>query len=44
MFGLSVPLLDILAVFADPEEWVESDQLRIHNLLLKSIAQVNVRS
>ena len=44
MSGLSVPLLDVLAVSADPEELVESGQLCMHNLLLKSIAQVNVRS
>ena len=50
MFGLAVPLLDILAVFADPEEWAEPSQLPMHNLLLKPnckaslvIVQVNVR-
>ena len=37
MFGLFVLLLDVLAVFADPEGWIELDQLPIHNLLLKSI-------
>ena len=51
MFGLFVPLLDILAILADPEEWAELGQLPIHNLLLKSISKepviivpVNVRS
>ena len=51
MFGLFVPLLDILAILSDPEEWAESGQLPMHNLLLKSISkepvivvQVNVRS
>ena len=51
MFGLFVPLLDILAMLSDPEEWAELDQLPIHNLLLKfnskeplSIVPVNVRS
>ena len=51
MFGLFVPLLDILAKLSDPEEWAELGQLPIHNLLLKSnskepvsIVQVNVRS
>ena len=51
MFGLSVPLLDVLAILSDPEEWAGSDQLPMHNLLLKSISkepvivvQVNVRS
>ena len=51
MFGLFVPLLDILAMLSDPEEWAESGQLPMHNLLLKSISkepvivvQVNVRS
>ena len=39
MFGLFVPLLDILAMFANPEEWIELDQLPIHNLLLKSIVR-----
>ena len=48
---LFVPLLDILAILSDPEEWAELGQLPIHNLLLKSnskepvsIVQVNVRS
>ena len=36
MFGLFVPLLDILAILSDPEEWAELGQLPIHNLLLKS--------
>ena len=51
MFKLLVPLLDVLAVVADPEEWAEPNQLPLHNLLLKSvckapvmIVQVNVRS
>ena len=51
MFGLFLPLLDILAILSDPEEWTESGQLPMHNLLLKSISkepvivvQVNVRS
>ena len=51
MFGLFVPLLDVLAILSDPEEWAELGQLPIHNLLLKSnskepvsIVQVNVRS
>ena len=51
MFGLFVPILNVLAVFADPEEWVELSQLPIHSLLLKSVCkafvvtvQVNVRS
>ena len=51
VFGLFVPLLDVLAILSDPEEWAELDQLPIHNLLLKSnskepvlIVQVNVRS
>ena len=51
MFGLFVPLLDILAVVADPEEWAELSQLPIHNLLLRSvckafvvIVQANVQS
>ena len=51
MFGLFVPLLDILAILSDPEEWAESGQLPKHNLLLKSISkepiivvQVNVKS
>ena len=51
MFGLFVPLLDVLAILSDPEEWTESGQLPMHNLLLKSISketvivvQVNVRS
>ena len=39
MFGLFVPLLDILVVFANPEEWAELDQPPIHNLLLKSIVR-----
>ena len=39
MFGLFVPLLDVLAVFANPEEWAELGQLPIHNLLLKSIVR-----
>ena len=39
MFGLFVPLLDVLAVFANPEEWMELDQLAINNLLLKSIGR-----
>ena len=37
MFGLFVPLLDILVVFANPEECAELDKLPIHNILLKSI-------
>ena len=51
MFGLFMPLLDVLAILSDPEEWAESGQLPMHNLLLKSISkepvivvQVNVRS
>ena len=51
MFGLFVPLLDVLAMLSDPEEWAELGQLPMHNLLLKSISkepvivvQVNVRS
>ena len=51
MFGLFVPLLDILAILSDPEEWAELGQLPIHNLLLKSnskepvsIVQVSVKS
>ena len=51
MFGLFVPLLDVLAILSDPGEWAELDQLPIHNLLLKSnskepvsIVKVNVRS
>ena len=51
MSGLFVPLLDILAILSDPEEWAESGQLPMHNLLLKSISkepvivvQVNVKS
>ena len=51
MFGLFVPLLDILAILSDPEEWAELGQLPMYNLLLKSISkepvivvQVNVRS
>ena len=51
MFGLFVPLLDVMAILSDPEEWAELGQLSIHNLLLKSyskepvlIVQVNVRS
>ena len=51
MFGLFVPLSDILAILSDPEEWAELGQLPIHNLLLKSnskepvsIVQVNVGS
>ena len=51
MFGLFVPLLDILTILLDPEELAELGQLPIHNLLLKSnskepvsIVQVNVRS
>ena len=51
MFGLFVPLLDVLAILSDPEEWAESGQLPMHNLLLKSISKepvivvpVNVRS
>ena len=51
MFGLFVPLLDVLAILSDPEEWAELGQLPIHNLLLKSnskepvlIVPVNVRS
>ena len=51
MFGLLVPLLDVLAILSDPEEWAELGQLPMHNLLLKSISkepvivvQVNVRS
>ena len=50
-FGLFVPLLDVLATLSDSEEWAESGQLPMHNLLLKSISkepvivvQVNVRS
>ena len=46
-----MPLLDVLAVFADPEEWAEPSQLPMHNLLLKPVCkaflvtiQVNVRS
>ena len=41
MFGLFVPLLDVLAVFADPEEWAELSQLPMHNLLLKSVKHCN---
>ena len=37
MFRLFVPPLDILAVFADPEEWAELSQLPMYNLLLKSV-------
>ena len=37
MVGLVVPLSDVLAVFADPEEWAELSQLPMHNLLLKSV-------
>ena len=51
MSGLFVPLLDVLAIPSDSEEWAESGQLPMHNLLLKSISeepvivvQVNVRS
>ena len=51
MFGLFMPLLDVLAILSDPEEWAEPGQLPMHNLLLKSISkepvivvQVNVRS
>ena len=51
MFGLFVPLLDILAILSDPEEWAELGQLPMHKLLLNSISkeplivvQVNVRS
>ena len=51
MFGLFVPLLDVLAILSDPEGLAELGQLPIHNLLLKSnskepvlIVQVNVRS
>ena len=51
MFGLLVPLLDVLAILSDPEKWAESGQLPMHNLLLKSISkelvivvQVQVRS
>ena len=51
MFGLFVPLLDVLVIISDPEEWAELGQHPIHNLLLKSnsmepvlIVQVNVRS
>ena len=55
MFGLFVPLLDVLAILSDPsgsvDQWAELGQLPIHNLLLKSnskepvsIVQVNVRS
>ena len=51
MFGLFVPLLDVLAILSDPEEWAELGQLSMHNLLVKSISkepvivvQVNVRS
>ena len=51
MFGLFVPLLNVLAILSDPKEWAELGQLSIHNLLLKSnskepvsIVQVNVRS
>ena len=50
MFRLFVPLLDVLAILADPEE-AEPGQILIHNLLLKSVCkafvvtvQVNVRS
>ena len=46
-----MPLLDILAILSDPEEWAEWGQLPMHNLLLESISkepvivvQVNVRS
>ena len=51
MFGLLVPLLDVLAILSDPEEWAESGQLSMHNLLLESVSkepvivvQVNVWS
>ena len=51
MFGLFVPLLDVSATLSDSEEWAESGQLPMQNLLLKSISkepvivvQVNVRS
>ena len=51
MFGLFVPLLGVLAILADPEEWAELGQLPMYNLLLKSISKepviivpVNVRS
>ena len=51
MFGLFVPLLDVLAMLSDPKEWEELGELPMHNLLLKSISkepvivvQVNVRS
>ena len=46
-----MPLLDVLAIISDPEEWAELGQLPMNNLLLKSISkepvivvQVNVRS
>ena len=38
MFGLFVPLLDVLAILSDPEDWAELGQLLMHNLLLKSIS------
>ena len=51
MFGLFVPLLDVLVILSDPEGWAELGQLPMHNLLLKFISkepviivQVNVRS
>ena len=51
MFGLFMPLLDVLAILSDPEEWAESGQLPMHNLLLNSISkepvivvQVNIKS
>ena len=39
MFGLFVPLLGVLAILSDPEEWAELGQLPMHNLLLKSISK-----
>ena len=49
MFGLFVPLLDILATLSDSEEWAKSGQLPMHNLKSISkeaviVVQVNVRS
>ena len=46
-----MPLLDVLAILSDPEEWAELGHLPMHNLLPKSISKepvivvpVNVRS
>ena len=43
IFWLFVPLLDVLAILSDPEDWAELVQLPIHNLLLIFVSQKPVK-